>query len=192
MVEYKIGQCSVQFTNARDYNEHMINIHGVTTVRASSLLEWKIIVDQDAENYLLQSVLSKERRKDPETKAQKPEHDENGEQEIHHTTKFTRYTEKEGADDPMATEQMSTAMDGETEQETKKRMERRWEALQRKLTNKAITDMMEQGYITKEEGEVELKELERRRGAKEKPPMRQQNRRTRRGWKEDGRPFRES
>ena len=31
VVEYKFGQCSVQFSNARDYNEHMINIHGVTT-----------------------------------------------------------------------------------------------------------------------------------------------------------------
>ena len=42
-------------------------------------------MDQDAEKYLLQSVLSKVRWKGPET--------EDGHQEIHHTKKFTHYTE---------------------------------------------------------------------------------------------------
>ena len=87
-------------------------------------MEWKIIVDQDAENYLLQSILSKERRKDPATKAQKPEIDKNGDQELHHTTKFTRYTEKGGAGNTLNKEQIPTAMEGETEQETKKRMKK--------------------------------------------------------------------
>ena len=31
VVEYKIGQCSVQFFDASDYNEHMRDIHGVIT-----------------------------------------------------------------------------------------------------------------------------------------------------------------
>ena len=31
VVEYKVGQCSVQFYDASDYNEHMSNMHGVTT-----------------------------------------------------------------------------------------------------------------------------------------------------------------
>ena len=141
--------------------------------RTSSLLEWKIIVDQDAEDYLLQSIMSKERRNDTEIKAQKPERDKNGIQETHHTTKFTRYTEKGGADSPLATEQTSTEMEAATEQETKKKTEERWKTLQKKLTRKAITDMMEQGYITREEGESEIKELEKRRLKKEEPPKRE-------------------
>ena len=108
-------------------------------------MEWKIIVDQDAEDYLLQSVLSKGRWKDPETKAQKPGIDENGDQEIHHTTKFTRYTETRGASSTLNTEKGPTVMEGEEEQETKKRTERIWEALQKKLTRKAIIDMVDQG-----------------------------------------------
>ena len=66
--------------------------------RANSLLEWKISVDQDAENYLLQSILSKERQKDQETEAQKPEIVRYAGRETRHTTKFTRYAEKEGAE----------------------------------------------------------------------------------------------
>ena len=57
-------------------------------------MEWKIIVDRDAENYLLQSILSKERRKDQEAEAQKPEIVKCAGQEILHTTKFTRYAER--------------------------------------------------------------------------------------------------
>ena len=141
--------------------------------RANSFLEWKIIVDRDAEDYLLQSVLNKTRWKGPETKAQEPGIDKGGYQEIHHKTKFTRYTEIGETSNTSNMEKGPTAMEREEDQENKKRMESRWEALQKKLTRKAIVDMVEQGYITKEEGESEMKKLERRLCAKGKPPKRQ-------------------
>ena len=49
-------------------------------------------------------------------------------------------------------------------------MEITWEALQKKLTKKAIVDMVEQGYITKKEGKSELEKLERRLMAKKGYP----------------------
>ena len=46
--------------------------------------------------------------------------------------------------------------------ETKKRQEELGLRLQRKLTREAILDMVESQYLTMEEGEVELKDLESR------------------------------
>ena len=59
--------------------------------RAESLLEWKAITDQDAERYLLHSLLKKERWKG--TGAETQEEKEEDRQGEVHTTKFTRHTE---------------------------------------------------------------------------------------------------
>ena len=65
------------------------------TGRAESLLEWKVITDQDAERYLLQTFLKKERWKGAgvETPGKAEETDDR--QGEFHTTKFTQYTTAE-------------------------------------------------------------------------------------------------
>ena len=66
-----------------------------TNCRANSLLEWKVIVDQDAERYLLQSFSEKENRQNTEPHRQERDQDRKNNQERHHTTNFTRYVEIE-------------------------------------------------------------------------------------------------
>ena len=80
---------------------------------------------------MLRSFLKKERWKNTRVKEQDPEDDKNERRETIHATKFTRYVQKEEAN-------------------TKFR---------RKLTRKAILDMMESQHLTMEEGEIELKGL---------------------------------
>ena len=61
-----------------------------TNCRANSLLDWKIIIDQDAEDYLLQSIIRKTEWKNGEGTEHEP-----GGGRIAHTTKMTRNTEEE-------------------------------------------------------------------------------------------------
>ena len=49
-----------------------------------------------------------------------------------------------------------------TKQEAKERFKEIGQTFQKKMTKEAILDMMETGYLTMEESEVELKELEAR------------------------------
>ena len=48
-----------------------------TNCQENLLLEWKIVTDQDAERYLLQSFLKKERWKGPEANMLNPGHGKN-------------------------------------------------------------------------------------------------------------------
>ena len=144
-----------------------------TNCRASSLLEWKIIINQDAEKYLLQSLIKKERWKDPKTNAQKSGHDKNNRNEVHHTTKSTHYRKRE--EDSLGEETEQHHIIAQTSVETKKNQEEIGMRLRNKLTKKIILDMIETGHQTMEEGKVELKELETKQRAdkerhKEKSP----------------------
>ena len=59
-----------------------------TNGRAESLLEWKVINDQDTERYLLQSFLKKERWKDTGVKTHGEAEEEDDKQGEVHTTKI--------------------------------------------------------------------------------------------------------
>ena len=138
-----------------------------TNCRASSLLEWKIIVDQDAEDYLIQSLLKRERWKDPKTNAQTG-HDKNNRNELLHATKSTHYRKGERHSYGEDTEQLHNI--AKTSLDTKGNQEETGMRLRNKLTRKIILDMIETGHLTMEEGEVELKELEtKQRANKERP-----------------------
>ena len=66
-----------------------------TNGRAESLLEWKVITDQDAERYLLQTFLKKEKWKGAGAKSPGKAEEADDRQGESHTTKFTQYTTKE-------------------------------------------------------------------------------------------------
>ena len=115
-----------------------------TNCRASSLLEWKIITDRDAEIYLLQSFLERRNSQNTEFHTQEPHQDRKSNQGTLHKTNLTRYVE---------TETNSGAEEANGKQEELK--PRR----QRKVTKKAILGMIKSGHITPDEGKTELRKL---------------------------------
>ena len=71
-----------------------------TNCRSSSLLEWKIIADQEAENYLLQSFLKKVGSGEPRNSNHEPVSSQANGTRAAHTTKATRYVEENKIDSP--------------------------------------------------------------------------------------------
>ena len=71
-----------------------------TNCRASSLLDWKIITDQEAENYLVQSFLRKTEWKEMRNNGHELSHGRPNRMETSHTTKATQYMEEGKTDNP--------------------------------------------------------------------------------------------
>ena len=108
--------------------------------RTNSLLEWKIIVDQDAEDYLRRSVQKKERWKEAEIQTQEGTEEESGKQGEFHTTKVAQYMRVEK--NPIGKECTEIRRSNQVSQEEPKPKQRR------KLTKKAIISMVESQHIT--------------------------------------------
>ena len=139
-----------------------------TNCRANSLLEWKIIVDQDAEDYLLQSVLKKKRWKYQELNTQESAQNKHNEPGTHHTTKSTHYTREHV--DPIKMENRQHREDktriqektnqchnsAQPQDEPREDQDELLTRLRKKLTEKAILDMVESQHLTMEEGKAEL------------------------------------
>ena len=68
--------------------------------RSSSLLEWKIIADQEAENYLLQSYLNKGERKESKNRKHESNWGQPNRTKTTYTTKATQYVEGNKQDNP--------------------------------------------------------------------------------------------
>ena len=65
-----------------------------TNCRSSSLLEWKYITDQEADDYLLQSFLRKTEWEEMRNSGNKPSHAQLNRTGASHTTKATQYIEE--------------------------------------------------------------------------------------------------
>ena len=68
--------------------------------RSNSLLEWKIIADQEAEDYLLQSFLKKVEEKKPKDKKHASNWGQPNKTKTINTTRATRYVEGKEKDKP--------------------------------------------------------------------------------------------
>ena len=141
--------------------------------RASSLLDWKIITDQNAENYLFQLFIRKTEWKNLGDNDHEANQSQTGIGKTSHSAKTTRYKEKRGTDSPMGVGQTKHNQAKMKEQEAKEKFKKRGEALRKKITRKIILDVMETGHLTMEEGEVELKELETRQRVNKETPKEQ-------------------
>ena len=89
------GEKSGDETNQRRQGTYRREGKLYTNCRANSLLEWKIEADREANNYLLQSFLRKEKWKESESNEHESSNDQNGRTETSHTTKFTIYRQRE-------------------------------------------------------------------------------------------------
>ena len=68
--------------------------------RSNSLLEWKIIADQEAEDYLLQSFLKKVEKKEPKDKKHAQNWSQPHRTKTINTTRATQYVEGKEKDKP--------------------------------------------------------------------------------------------
>ena len=122
-----------------------------TNCRSGSLLPWKIIADQDAEEYLLQSLLKKLKGNGSRNHEHNTNWDKSSRPEANDSTRKTRYEEGNPKKEPDK---------AETKTETPAELEEMGQELWNKINRIAIVDMMEGGHITIEEGEIELKHLD--------------------------------